>query len=168
MQRPVTLREVAERAEVHPSTVSRALNAATRALVNGTTTERVELAARELGYRPNSIARGLKINKTFSIGMLLPDLTNLLFPPIVRGIEDTLGAADYTLILGNTDNDAERERHLLASLMDRRVDGLILATAHRSTPTIDELVAAGIPVVLANRTVDDLQVPADTPTRGAA
>jgi len=156
----VTLRDVAIRAGVHPSTVSRAVNAATRDLVNDATRERVLRAARELGYRPNSLARGLKTNKTFTIGMLLPDLTNPLFPPIVRGIEDILGAADYTLILGNTDNDAEREQHLIASMMDRRVDGLILATAHRKTPVIDDMVAAGVPVVLVNRTVDAPQVPA--------
>lgn len=162
MQRSVTLREVAERAGVHPSTVSRALNAGTRDLVNPVTTERVLQAARDLDYRPNSLARGLKINKTFAIGMLLPDLTNPLFPPIVRGIEETLGTVDYTLILGNTDNDADREQHLLASMMNRRVDGLILATAHRNTPAIDTVIAAGIPLVLVNRTVENHQVPAVT------
>lgn len=162
MLKSVTLREVAIRAGVHPSTVSRALNEATRVLVNDATSERVLRAARELGYRPNSLARGLKTNKTFTIGMLLPDLTNPLFPPIVRGIEDILSAADYTLILGNTDNDADRERHLIASMMHRRVDGLMLATAHRETPAIDEMVAAGVPVVLVNRTVDTPQVPAVT------
>ena len=162
MQRAVTLREVADKAGVHPSTASRALNPATRDLVNEGTTERVMVAARDLGYRPNSLARGLKTNKTFSIGMLLPDLTNPLFPPIVRGVEDVLGTADYTLILGNTDNDAERETHLLASMMNRRVDGLILATAHRNTPAIDELVESGLPLVLVNRTVDDQKVPSVT------
>ena len=133
MQRAVTLREVADRAGVHPSTASRALNPATRDLVNDITTERVMEAAKALGYRPNSLARGLKTNKTFSIGMLLPDLTNPLFPPIVRGVDDTLGSADYTLILGNTDNDLEREAQLISSMMDRRVDGMILATAQRHT-----------------------------------
>lgn len=162
MQRAVTLREVAHRAEVHPSTASRALNLATRDLVNEDTAERVIRAAKELGYRPNSLARGLKTNKTFSIGMLLPDLTNPLFPPIVRGVEDTLAAADYTVILGNTDNDAERELQLLASMRNRRVDGLILATAHRQTPAIDELVDSEFPLILVNRTVDDHQVPSVT------
>ena len=162
MLKSATLREVAIRAGVHPSTVSRALNEATRVLVNDATTERVLRAARELGYRPNSLARGLKTNKTFTIGMLLPDLTNPLFPPIVRGVEDILGTADYTLILGNTDNDVQREQQLLASMMHRKVDGLILATAHRVTPAIDELVAAGVPVVLVNRTVDTPHVPAVT------
>jgi DNA-binding LacI/PurR family transcriptional regulator len=87
----VTLRDVARAAQVHPGTVSRALNAQTRALVNEETAERVMRAAEELGYRPNPIARGLKTNRSFTVGVLLPDLTNPLFPPIVRGIEDRLG-----------------------------------------------------------------------------
>ncbi|MGH8875285.1 MAG: LacI family DNA-binding transcriptional regulator, partial [Acidimicrobiia bacterium] len=162
MLSPVTLRDVAERAGVHPSTASRALNPGTRSLVNDETVERVLQVARELRYRPNSLARGLKTNKTFTIGMLLPDLTNPLFPPIVRGIEDTLGAADYTVILANTDNDPERERSIVHSMLNRRVDGLILATAQRKAPLIDELIAGGVPVVLVNRTMDDPPVPSVT------
>ncbi len=162
MQAAVTLRDVANKAGVHASTASRALNPSTRDLVNENTSERVLRAAKELGYRPNSLARGLKTNRTFSIGMLLPDLTNPLFPPIVRGVEDTLGIADYTLILGNTDNDEDREAHLITSMMNRRVDGLILATAHRHTPAIDDLVESGYPLVLVNRTVDDQRVPSVT------
>lgn len=162
MQRAVTLREVADRAGVHPSTASRALNPATRDLVNAMTTERVMEAAKVLGYRPNSLARGLKTNKTFSIGMLLPDLTNPLFPPIVRGVEDTLGSADYTLVLGNTDNDLEREAQLISSMMDRRVDGMILATAQRHTPSIASLIEAELPLLLVNRTLDKLTVPSVT------
>ncbi|MGH8927585.1 MAG: LacI family DNA-binding transcriptional regulator [Acidimicrobiia bacterium] len=162
MMRPATLRDVANRARVHASTASRALNPATRSLVNAETVERVLRAARDLGYRPNSLARGLKTNRTNTIGMLLPDLTNPLFPPIVRGIEDTLGAADYTLILANTDNHPQREHQTAAKMLERRVDGLMLATAHRRAPLIDEIIASGMPVVLVNRTVDDPQVPAVT------
>ncbi len=162
MIRAATLREVAERAGVHPSTASRALNVTTRRLVNEDTVKRVLTAARELGYRPNLLARGLKTNKTYTVGMLIPDLTNPLFPPIARGIEDTLAAAEYTLILANTDGDPDRERQIVQSLLTRRVDGLILATAHRKAPEIDELIASGVPVVLVNRTMDDPPVPSVT------
>ncbi|HKX75076.1 MAG TPA: LacI family DNA-binding transcriptional regulator [Acidimicrobiia bacterium] len=162
MIRPATLRDVAEAASVHPSTASRALNVATRDLVNDETVERVLAAARQLGYRPNSLARGLKTNRSLTVGMLVPDLTNPLFPPIVRGIEDTLAAADYTLILANTDNQPERESQTVAKMLDRRVDGLILATAQRDTPLVEDVMGAGVPVVLVNRRVDDPQVPAVT------
>lgn len=158
----VTLREVADRAGVHPSTASRALNPGTRRLVSDATVNRVLAAARDLGYRPNSLARGLKTNKTFTVGMLLPDLTNPLFPPIVRGAEDVLGRSDYTLVLANTDDDPDKERQVAEAMLNRRVDGLILATAHRQEPFIEELIAAGVPVVLVNRTVDDPTVPSVT------
>src|SRR3954467_12366294 len=126
---PVTLRDVARAARVHPGTVSRALNAETRGLVNEETAERVTPPPPELGYRPNPIARGLKTNRSFTVGVLVPDLTNPLFPPIVRGIEDRLGAAGYPSLIANTDNDAARERQDFDAMRARQVDGFITATA---------------------------------------
>lgn len=159
--RRVTLRDVAERAGVHPSTASRAINERTRSLVDDQTVGRVLEAAEVLGYRPDSLARALKTNRTLTVGMLLPDLTNPLFPPIVRGIEDGLGRADYTLILGNTDNDTEKERAVLSALLARRIDGLILATTRREpSPAIREVIDAHLPMVLVNRSLDDASVPA--------
>ena len=76
----VTLRDVARAAGVHPGTASRALNSATRSLVNRDTAQRVLTVAGELGYRPNPIARGLKTNRSYTVGVLVPDLTNPLFP----------------------------------------------------------------------------------------
>src|SRR5687767_5472357 len=102
---PTTLIDVAQAADVHPSTASRALNVRTRAKVSAPTVARVLEAARRLGYQPNSLARGLKMSRTFTIGMLVPDLTNPLFPPIVRGIEDRLRDEGWTLVIANTDND---------------------------------------------------------------
>ena len=91
-----TLRDVAEAAGVHPATASRALNPATRGLVNADTARRVIKVAESLGYRPNPIARGLKTAKSGTIGLVIPDLTNPLFPPIVRGIEEVLEPAGYS------------------------------------------------------------------------
>ncbi|HZD37380.1 MAG TPA: LacI family DNA-binding transcriptional regulator [Actinomycetes bacterium] len=152
---PVTLRDVAKRAEVHPSTASRALNERTRDKVSAAAVQRVLEAARQLGYRPNSLARGLKLQQTFTIGMLLPDLTNPLFPPMVRGIEDILVEAGYTLVLANTDNSEQKEAAIIEAMERRRVDGLIVATARRDYPLIDRLVEASMPMVLINRTLDD-------------
>jgi LacI family transcriptional regulator len=157
--RRATLRDVADLAGVHTSTASRAINEHTRTLVDSQTVERVLQAAEELRYRPNSMARGLKTNRTFTVGMLLPDLTNPLFPPIVRGIDDSLGQADYTVILANTDNDDDKERAVLRALLSRGVDGLILATAQRSaSAAVREIVEGGLPTVLVNRTMDDVEV----------
>ncbi|NNC39785.1 MAG: LacI family DNA-binding transcriptional regulator [Acidimicrobiia bacterium] len=155
----VRLRDVADMAGVHPSTASRALNPGSRSQVNERTVVRVLEAARALGYQPNSLARGLKTNQTFTVGMLLPDLTNPLFPPIVRGVEDALGAADYTVILGNTDNDADKEASILRAMLNRRVDGLIVASARRADANIIQLGESGTPIVLVNRSSDNPHLP---------
>ncbi len=155
MNEKVTLRDVARLAGVHPATASRALSRATRGLVAEETARRVEDAAKRLSYRPDHAARSLKTRRSSTIGVILPDLTNPLFPPIVRGIEDRLGARDYVALLGNTDNDAERERRVVEGMRDRHIDGLIVATAQRRHPLLIETVASGVPVVLVNRVVDD-------------
>jgi LacI family transcriptional regulator len=149
-----TLRDVARRAGVHAGTASRALNPETRSLVNADTARRVMQAADELGYRPNPIARGLKTNRSFTIGVLVPDLTNPLFPPIVRGIEDALATEGYTALLANSDNDPEKERLHFETMKARQVEGFIMATAERDHPLFEDAIAADVPIVLVNRTVD--------------
>ena len=142
----VTIKDVAERVGVHPSTVSRVLNPATRGRITSEIVSRVNEAAAELGYRPNQAARGLRTNRTHTIGVLIPDITNPLFPPIIRGIEDGLGANGYTAILGNTDNIAERETDAVATMRARQVDGLILATARRDDPIVAACIADRLPL----------------------
>jgi LacI family transcriptional regulator len=149
-------------AEVHPGTVSRALNEQTRALVNPETAERVLRAAERLGYRPNPIARGLKTNRSFTVGVVIPDLTNPLFPPIMRGIEDRLAEAGYTALIVNTDNDADRERSQIAAMRARQVDGFIAATARLDHELLAEAGSGGTPLVLVNRSFEDGSVAAVT------
>jgi LacI family transcriptional regulator len=158
----VTLRDVARVAGVHPATVSRALNEETRALVNEETARRVLKAAEKLGYRPNPIARGLKTNRSYTIGVLIPDLTNPLFPPILRGIEDRLETAGYTPLVANTDNDPERELLDSQTMRARQVDGIIAATARRDHHLHDALLEAGIELVLVNRRQEQLPVSSAT------
>ena len=152
---PATLRDVAKLAAVHPGTVSRALNPETRRMVNEETAQRVLEAATQLGYRPNPIARGLKTNRSHTIGVLVPDLTNPLFPPIVRGIQDRLEPAGYTPLIANTDNDPDRERNDFEAMRARQVDGVITATARLDHGVLDEMAADGLPIVLVNRRLDD-------------
>jgi LacI family transcriptional regulator len=157
-----TLRDVARLAAVHPGTVSRALNPETRRLVNDDTARRVIEAAAALDYRPNPIARGLKTNRSYTIGVLVPDLTNPLFPPIVRGIQDRLEQAGYTPLIANTDNDHERERNDFEAMRARQVDGVITATARLDHGVLDEMAAAGMPIVLVNRRLEDGALPSAT------
>jgi LacI family transcriptional regulator len=170
MTSPPTLKEVAERAGVHVTTASRALNPATSSLVNPDTIRRVRAAAQELRYQPNAIARGLKTARSMSIGVLLPDLTNPLFPPIVRGIEDVLAAGGYTTLIANTDNDPERQVALFDTLRARQVDGIIAATARRDDRLFIDAHRDGVKIVLVNRRVTGSGIPSVTgdDTEGAS
>lgn len=116
--------------------------------------------AQELGYRPNSMARGLKTNRSQTIGVLIPDITNPLFPPILRGIQDGLETAGYTPLIANTDNDVEREQNAFHAMRARSVDGFITATARSDRVILNEIARAGTPVVLVNRTLDGAALPA--------
>ena len=155
----VRLRDVAQLAGVDPSTASRALSASTSQRLSEKTVARVAEAAQQLGYRPNALARGLRTNRTATIGMLVPDLTNPFFPPIVRGIEDELARSGYTLILANTDNDPDRERAVTQSLLARRIDGIILATTRLHQEDLEWIDLAEIPLVLVNRMETDRDLP---------
>lgn len=166
MQTP-TLRDVADAAGVHPATASRALNPATRGLVNAETARRVIKVAEGLGYRPNPIARGLKTAKSSTVGLVIPDLTNPLFPPIVRGIEDVLEPAGYSGLIVNTDNDLQRERAQIELLRSRQVEGLIVATALLQHPLMERLHAEGVPMVMVNRRPEGLDIPSITPDDAA-
>jgi LacI family transcriptional regulator len=155
----VKLSDVAERAGVHPATVSRALSERTRHMVNSATAERVLAAAAELGYTPNPIARSLKTNRSFTVAVLLPDLTNPLFPPMVRGIEDGLAEAGFTALIANTDNHPDRALAALETMRIRQADGCIAATATRDDGLLAD-TAAEIPMVLINRRVLSHAIPA--------
>lgn len=165
--RTPTLRDVAEAAGVHAATASRALNPETRRLVSAETARRVLRAAEALGFPPNPIARSLKTSKSGTVGLVLPDITNPLFPPIVRGIEDVLSGAGFSALIVNTDNDAERERVQIASLRSRQVEGLIVATALLDHPLLVQLRAQGVHVVTVNRRTASLDVPCVTPDDNA-
>jgi LacI family transcriptional regulator len=157
-----TLRDVAARAGVHVATASRALNAQTRHLVNQKTAVRVLDAAQALGYQPNPIARGLRTNQSMSVGVVIPDLTNPLFPPIVRGIEDGLMAEGYATLLVSTDNNPEREATLIRALRGRQVDGFFFASARVEHPAIDQLARERVPLVLVNRRLESNNLPSVT------
>lgn len=153
----VTLRDVAAAADVHVSTASRALNERTRSVVNEETVQRVLTAAGELGYRPHPLARGLRTSQTLSIGVVIPDLENPLFGPIIAGIEGGLVAEGYSVLITTATSGHEAEA--VASLDDRHVDGLILASATRADPVVEQLAEAATPTVLINRRCETVELP---------
>src|ERR1700753_3737071 len=149
---PATLRDVAAAARVRPATAARALTPETRIRVSEKTARRVTEAAAALGYRPNPVARSLRTRRSNTIGVLIPDLNNPLFPPMVRGLEDRLTAAGYVALLGNTDSDTGKEQAIFEQMRARHVDGFVLATAHAHDPVLAEAASAGLPGVLMTRT----------------
>ena len=145
-----TIVEVAKRARVSVGTVSNVMRGDTR--VGRDLRERVEAAIRELDYHPNEIARSLKANQTYMLGMVLPDITNPFFPEIMRGAEEKAFQRRYLLVTANTDEQIEREQHILSALRSRRVDGILLACAPgRESGHIRRVIDAGIPVVCLDR-----------------
>ena len=157
---PANIKDVASRAGVHPSTVSRVLNPATRSMVSDHLARKIIQVAEELGYRRNPLAAGLRTQRTYTVGIVLPDITNPVFPPIIRGAEHTLGGEGYTAILADSGGRRRGERTVIDNLKTRRVDGLIIADARRKDPIVDECVELAIPLVLVNRTVDKHNVAA--------
>lgn len=162
MVKRVTIDDVATLAGVHKGTVSRALNTLTSHQVNAATVRRIQRAAKQLGYVPNVMARGLRTNSSMTIGVIVPDLTNPVFPPILRGIEDQLSEHGYTALIANTDGKDAVELAAFESLLARRVDGFILATGHTDHPLLASAHQRGVRVVLVNRGSAEVAYPSVT------
>jgi len=150
----ISIKDVAAKAGVHPSTVSRVLNPETRGMVSSDVADRVTQIANEMGYARSSLAASLRTGKSFTVGVMIPDLSNPVFPTVVRGVERTLSAAGYIAILADSDNSQKSEQAIFDSMRTRRIDGLILATARIEDPVVDACVEEALPVVLVNRMTD--------------
>ncbi|MCF3643216.1 LacI family transcriptional regulator [Rhizobium sp. TRM95111] len=159
LKKRTTLKDIARETGVHVSTVSRALDPATRKAITPEVAEKIQAAAERLGYRPNRIAAGLRTNRTMTVGVMIPDITNVIFPPILRGIESVLEPLGYASIIVNTDSEKERESRLVDVLRDRGVDGIIHTAALRSDPSIARAAEDGLPVVTLNRRVENSRIP---------
>ncbi len=163
----VRLRDVAREAGVHIATASRALNPRTRDRVHPRTAAKVDEAAARLGYEVNLAARTLRTQRSEMIGVLIPDISRPLYPPMMRGIVDVLEEHGYSALLAATDEDEQRERRFVASLRARGVDGFILATAHVRHPLLEDAATLGVPTVTLNRTATDAPVSSVAPDNEA-
>ena len=150
----VTLRDVGKRAGVSAMTVSRVING--RHGVDAETQRRVEEAIAELDYVPNRIARGLISRKTQTIGLIVPDVVNPFFAPVVRGAETAARRAGYRVLLCNSEGDLRLEREYIEDLVAHRVEGLLLAPANdNSRHSIFPLLRGGFPLVLLDRSLPE-------------
>jgi LacI family transcriptional regulator len=144
--------DVAREARVSVFTVSAVVNH--KSHVGKKLRERVEIAIRKLNYRPNLLARSLAKQKTHTIGMIVPDISNPFFPMVVRGAEDAAQKRGYNLLLCNSDDTQEKEENALELLLSKRVDGILLTKAICDlSPPLRQLVQEmKVPIVLVMRT----------------
>jgi len=150
---PVRLADVAEAAGVGTSIVSRVLNGDPTVSVRPETRERIVRAARELNYRPNAFARGLKLARTMTIGMVIPNLAHPVNAEIIRGAERAAAEAGYVILLADADEFLQSGEAYQRLLLEQRVDGLLIASASIEEPFLAELASQGLPFVLVNRRV---------------
>lgn len=154
-QMAVDIREVAEKARVSISTVSRVLNKS--GYVSDATRSKVLHAADDLGYRQNSIARSLRSKKSSFIGLLVPDVANEFFASLARSIEQFLHNAGYSLFLCNTMESPEEENRYIESLLDHQVMGIVLVSAGlKRHPRVQR---EKTPIVFVDRVGADIDLP---------
>jgi LacI family transcriptional regulator len=147
-----TISDVAKEAGVSTMTVSRVLNG--RGEISQETRERVQQIIDRLGYRPSSLARNLKTQRTHTIGLVVPDITNPFFPELVRGAEERASEEGFAVMLCNTIRSPDRERKALELLEDKRVDGLISCSPGLSDEVLLPLLKQHEAVVVFDRVVD--------------
>jgi LacI family transcriptional regulator len=151
-----TVLDVAKRAGVAPITVSRVIN--NSGYISQATRERVEVAVKELGYVPNTIARGLRSKRTRTLALVVTDITNPYFTLMARGVEDVAGDANYTVVYCNTDESETKEEKYANILAQRQVDGVLLVPACGNVKTIKFLLANDISVVALDRRVSEVEI----------
>lgn len=149
--------DVAKLAGVSSAVVSYVLNDGPRP-VAAATRERVLEAVQSLGYRPNASARALSLSRTGVIGLLVPDISNPFFSEFAKHVQEVAFEADYSLTIGNTDLDPEREAAQVKSILQREIDGLIVFGI-RDPATLRELVSSTVPLVSMDWQLQDAAVP---------
>jgi LacI family transcriptional regulator, galactose operon repressor len=147
----ITIRDVARAANVSISTVSHVLSG--KRPTSGQTRRRVQAVIQELGYRPNRVAQSLVWRRPFALGLIIPDITNPYFPTFARGAEDRVRERGYTLVLGNSDYDPEREASYLDLVRSNQLAGAIYCLGDEMSPILAELhraVDEGLAVVMVH------------------
>lgn len=147
-----TIKDVAKEANLSIATVSRVLNSDYP--VSEKSRIKVMDAVKKLNYHPNAIARSLKQNKTFMIGVVVPEISNPYFMDLARGIEDVVSSDGYSLIFGSTDEDPKKELKLLKLLNEKRVDAVVLATRNTTAKPINRLISNGLKIFMVDSKIE--------------
>ncbi|MEX0927819.1 MAG: LacI family DNA-binding transcriptional regulator [Balneolales bacterium] len=157
MNSNVTLKQIAEELGLSTMTVSRAIN--NRSNVVESTRQRVLEAANRMGYTPNYVAKSLVSSKTFTIGLVIPEITHSFFPDVIRGIEDVTYLSDYQLILTHASEQADREKKAIKTLQAKRVDGILISlvqSIENYNLYKDFIKRSNIPLVFFDRCVEGI------------
>ena len=152
----ITIYDVAREANVSMATVSRVVNGNQN--VKPVTRKKVLEVIERLDYRPNAVARGLASKKTTTVGVIIPDVSNIYFSSLARGIDDVATMYKYNIILANSDGNAEKEINVLNNLLAKQVDGVIFMGHHITDEIRGEFSRSKTPVVLAGSIDPDEQV----------
>ncbi|AWK50328.1 catabolite control protein A [Clostridium beijerinckii] len=155
-----SIKDVAKEAGVSIATVSRVLNDID--VVNEDTKKKVVEAIKKLSYRPNIVARSLKTQRTKTIGILLPDISNQFYPEIVRGAEDVSNIYDYNIILCNSDLDIEKEKEYLRVLSEKMVDGVIYMSSSLNEEILELINELNLKTILVETKDKDGLLPSVT------
>jgi LacI family transcriptional regulator len=158
-RRPTQI-DVALRAGVSQATVSLVVNNSARTAIPDETRQRVYQAIDELGYRPNTLASSLRLGKTQTIGLILPDSANPFFAEVSRSIEASAFKQNYNLILCNTEEDTEKELLYVDVLCSRQVDGIIFVAVGDKTDSLLRVIGKNIPLVMVDRDLSGMEVDA--------
>ncbi|MCR6111676.1 catabolite control protein A [Bacillus sp. A301a_S52] len=148
----ITIYDVAREAGVSMATVSRVVNGNPN--VKPTTRKKVLEAIERLGYRPNAVARGLASKRTTTVGVVIPDISSTFFAELARGIEDIATMYKYNIILCNSDQNKEKEIHLINTLLEKQVDGIVFMGGEITTEHEETFKKSPVPIVLS-ATIDD-------------
>lgn len=154
-----SLKDIAESLGVSKALVSLVLNGkGDERGINRLTQERVRVKAKELNYIPNQYARGLRIGRTNTIGVIVPDISNIFYGKLCKAIEQEAYIKGYNLIISNTYEDAQKEKKLISDLINRNIDGLILASSFDDKNEIESLRQGDFPLVLVDRIFEDFDI----------
>lgn len=145
---PITLRDVARKAGVSVKTVSRVVN--NQGEISEETRQRIASVIREMGYRPNLVARGLVTQRTHTLGLVVPDITNPFFPEVARGVQDAARHRNYNVFLCNSGEDQQEELNALHSLAGQGVDGIIISPCHSTGENLAKFADEFSPIVTIN------------------
>lgn len=153
----ITIYDVAREANVSMATVSRVVNGNPN--VKPSTRKKVSEAIDRLGYRPNAVARGLASKKTTTVGVIIPDIASIFFAELARGIDDIATMYKYNIILSNSDQNKEKEFHLLNTMLGKQVDGIVFMGGNITEAHVEEFKKSPVPIVLAATIERSQQIP---------